>query len=236
MLKLVQNWLTPRANPIGVDFGTDCLRMAQVQQVDGDFRLIAAASADVPSHVRSNTPARINWFGDAARDLLSQGGFKGRNAVLALPAALMFIQHLRLPRTDDATLKKTIPFESRGKLPIDPSQCLLRHVIAGDIFSEQDPRCEVIVLAAAKEMVNQLLDSAARARLDVTGMNIEPMALIDCFAHVYRHKADSDAVNLFVDIGAVATRAIIAQAGNVMFVRNIAVGGDHLTRAVAVAT
>lgn len=235
MLKLVQNWLAPRANPIGIDFGSDCLRMAQVQEIDGDFRLIAAASADVPSHVRSNTPARILWFAEAARDLLTQGNFKGRAAVLTLPASMMFIQHLRLPRADEATLKKTIPFEARGKLPIDPSQCLMRHVIAGDIFSEQDPRCEVIVLAAAREMVNQLLDSAARAKLDVTGMNIEPMALIDCFAHVYRRKSDRGAVNFFVDIGAGATRAIITQGTNVMFARNISIGGDHLTRAVAAA-
>jgi type IV pilus assembly protein PilM len=236
MLKLVQNWLTPRCNPIGVDFGSDCLRMAQVQQVDGDHRLVAAASTDVPSHVRTNGPARILWFAEAVRDLLAQGNFKGRAAVLSLPASMMFIQHLRLPRVDEATLKKTLPFEARGKLPIDPSQCLMRHVIAGDIFSEQDPRCEVIVMAAAKEMVNQLLDSAARAKLDVIGMNVEPMALIDCFANVYRRKADKDTVNFYVDIGASATRAIIAQDGNVMFARSIPVGGDHLTRAVAAAT
>lgn len=30
MLGFVQNWLAPRANPIGVDFGSDCLRLAQV--------------------------------------------------------------------------------------------------------------------------------------------------------------------------------------------------------------
>jgi len=236
MLKLVQNWLAPRCNPIGVDFGSDCLRMSQVQQVDGDYRLIAAASADVPSHVRANPPARILWFTEAARDLLAQGQFKGRQAVLSLPASMMFIQHLRLPRVDDATLKKTLPFEARGKLPIDPSQCLLRHIIAGDIFSEQDPRCEVIVMAAARELVNQFLDAAARAKLDVIGMNVEPMALIDCFSQVYRRKSDRDTVNFFVDIGASATRAVIAQEGQVMFARSIPIGGDHFTRAVATAT
>src|ERR1700722_13514327 len=29
MLGLVQNWFGPRCNPIGVDFGSDCLRLAQ---------------------------------------------------------------------------------------------------------------------------------------------------------------------------------------------------------------
>lgn len=235
MLKLMQNWLTPRANPIGVDFGSDALRMAQVQVVDGEHRLIAAASCDVPSHVRNSGVARIQWFADAARDLLTQGNFKGRNAILSLPVNSMFIQHLRVPRSDDETLKKSLPFEARGKLPIDPAYCLMRHVIAGDVFSEQDPKSEVVVMAAPKEMVNQFLDAASRAKLDVTGMNVEPMAMIDCFSHVYRRKADQEVVTCYVDIGAVATRAVIALGGDILFARIIPIGGDHFTRAVSTA-
>ena len=48
MLGFVQSWFKPGANPIGVDFGSDCLRMAQVESQGGEYRLVAAASADVP--------------------------------------------------------------------------------------------------------------------------------------------------------------------------------------------
>ena len=42
-------------NPIGVDFGSDCLRMAQVQMGNGEPRIIAAASEtlNIP---QPNTP------------------------------------------------------------------------------------------------------------------------------------------------------------------------------------
>ena len=235
MLRLVQNWFAKSACPIGVDLGTDCLRMAQVQLVDNEFRLAAAASADVPSHVRTNTAAKLQWFSEAARDLLGQGGFKGRQVVLGLPASMLLIQHLRLPKLDEETLTKTLPFEARGKLPVDPGACLLRHIVAGDIFADQEPRSEVILMAAAREFVNQFLDAAARARLDVTGVNVEPKALIDCFANVYRRKVDREQTSCYVDIGASATRAIIARGEQVMFARSIPFGGDHLTRAVATA-
>lgn len=235
MLKLVQSWLSPRANPIGVDFGSDCLRIAQVSMQDGEPHLIAAASADVPAHLRNNTAARILWFADAARDLLGQGRFKGRQCTLALPSAAIYIQHLRLPRTDDETLKKTLPFEARGKLPIDPSRCLLRHVVAGELFSEQDPKVEVIVMAAAKDLVTQLLDAAARAKLDVIGMNTEAMSLIDCFSHVYRRKSDHESTTCYIDIGSSGTRTMIARGQEILFARTISIGGDHFTRAVSTA-
>src|SRR5947207_9482557 len=35
MLGFVQSWFAPGANPIGVDFGSDGLRMAQVEPLNG---------------------------------------------------------------------------------------------------------------------------------------------------------------------------------------------------------
>jgi type IV pilus assembly protein PilM len=235
MFSFVQNLLTPKSCPIGVDYGSDCLRMVQVQRSGTELKLIAAASADVPTHVRHDPNARLNFFVESARELLASGKFRGRQAVLGLPAASMFIQHLRMAKLDPDAMKKALPWELRGKLPIDPSHALLRHVIAGDVYEGQEPKSEVIVIAAAKEMVNQLLAAAAKAKLDVTGMNVEPKALVDCFSQIYRRKSDENATSCYVDIGCVATRAVIAKGAQILFARVIPVGGDHFSRATAQA-
>jgi type IV pilus assembly protein PilM len=227
--------LATNAGPIGVDFGSDCLRMAQVQVADGEPRIIAAASADVPAHVRNDPAARASFFVETVKDLVAQGKFKGRQAVLAVPAAQMFIQHLRIPKMDEEALKKALPWEARGKLPIDPTQAVLRHTVAGEIYQDSEPKDEVILMAAARETVNTLLASAAKAKLDVIGMNVEPMAIVDCFGHVYRRKADQKSVVCFVDVGWKSSRAIIAEGQRILFARSIPVGGEHLNRAVAQA-
>jgi type IV pilus assembly protein PilM len=134
---------------------------------------------------------------------------------------------------DDDSLKKALPWEARGKLPIDPAQALLRHVVAGEVYQDSEPKNEVVLMAASREMVNQYLAAAARARLDVVGMNVEPKAMIDCFSQIYRRKIDGEATSCFVDIGNTASRAIIARAGQILFARVIPIGGDHFTRAVA---
>ncbi len=233
MLGFVSNWFAQPANPIGVDFGTQSLKMAQVSVENGEPRLIAAARADVPSNVRNDPQARLSFFVQTVRDLLAQGNFRGRQAVLALPASSMHIQHLRLPRMDDEATRKALPWEARGKLPIDPSQALLRHLIAGEIYHEQDPRNEVILMAAARDTVNQFLDAANRARLTVIGMSVEPLAIVHCFGHIYRRKNDAEIISCFIDLGASATRAIIARGSQVMFARVIPVGGHHFDRATA---
>ena len=237
MFNLVKNSLGgmfgTKANPIGVDFGTDSLKMAQVMWEGADPRLIAAASAEVPSHVRNNAAARFAFFTETVRELLSTGGFKGRRAILALPAASMHIQHIRLAKMDDEMMKKALPWEARGKLPIDPSHALMRHLIAGEVYHESEPKNEIILMAAARDMVNQLLDAAGKAKLDVIGMSVEPSALVDCFGHIYLRSEDFTAVNCFVDIGCASSRAVIAQGSRILFARSIKIGGEHLTRAVA---
>jgi type IV pilus assembly protein PilM len=233
MLGFVQNWFAPRANPIGVDFGSDCLRMAQCQFVGNEYRLVAAASADVPAHVKADVSARLAFFVETTRDLLAQGSFRTRQAVLALPASVMFIQHLRMAKMTEEETRKALPWEARGKLPIDPTQALLRHVTAGEIYQDQEPKNEVIVMAAAREFVNQLLASAASARLDVIGMNVEPKALVDCFSHVHKRQADLDSTSCYLDIGSSGTRAIIARGAQIFFARTIPIGGDHFAKATA---
>jgi type IV pilus assembly protein PilM len=233
MLRFVQSWFATPANPIGVDFGSDCLRMAQVENQGGEMRLVAAASADVPHHVRQNPAARAAFFAETVKDLLNHGNFRGRRAVLALPAASMYIQHLRLPKLDDAEMKKALPFEAAGKIPIDPAAALMRHLVAGEVYQDQEPKNEVILMAANRELVNQLLQAAARARLDVVGMSVEPKAIVDCFGHVYRRKVDVDVTSCFVDIGSVSSRAVVARGSQILFARVIPVGGDHFSRAVA---
>jgi len=235
MLSFVQNFFAPKMNPIGIDFGTDCLRLAQVVPFDHEHKLIAAASADVPAHVRNNASARLQFFVETTRDLLAQGNFRTREAVLAMPAASVFIQHLRLPKLSDEETRKALPWEARGKLPIDPNQALMRHVIAGEVYQDQEPKNEVILMAAAREVVNNFLAAAAKAKLDVVGMNVEPRALVDCFSHVYHRRGDGEMTSCFVDIGCASTRAVIARRGEILFARVIPIGGDHFNRASATA-
>ena len=235
MLSFVKNWLNAAARPIGIDFGSDSLKLAQVARAGNEWRLAAAACADVPGHVRRDVGARMNFFVQTVRELLAQGNFSGRRAYLALPMSSMFIQHLRLARMDDEAMKKAIPWEARGKLPIDPSHALIRHHVAGDVYNEQEPKSEVIIMAAGRDLVNQFLQIAAKARLDVVGMNVEPRVIVDCFANIYRRKSDAEVTNCFVDMGCSGTRAVIARGTHILFARSINIGGDHLTRAVASA-
>ncbi|CAN5478004.1 hypothetical protein BH10PLA1_BH10PLA1_19160 [soil metagenome] len=233
MFSFVQNWFSPSVNPIGIDFGSDHLRMAQVQLDWADHKLLAAASTDVPSYAQSDFDARLDFFSEAVRELLTRGHFKARRAVLALPASLMYVQHVRLPKRDESKLKDAVRASVKGKLPIETDGALIRHIIAGDVDGGRNQ--EVIVLAAPREAVDKYLAACSRAKLDVVGMMVEPCALVDCFGHIHRRKIDASVVSMYIDLGASATRVTIARGQQILFARSIPLGAEEYNRAVAEA-
>jgi type IV pilus assembly protein PilM len=235
MFGFIQSIFAPPAHPIGVDFGAGTLRLAQVQSEGDDFKLLAAASAEVPAEVRDDPDARLQFFAETTRNLLTHGKFHGRRAVLGSPSSVVHTQHLTVEHVEEKFLKDAIQAQAKLKLPFDPAQALMRHAVAGQSPDKDDPRLHVVVMAADTRWVNQYIAAAKKARLDVVAMNMPQLALIDCFAAVYRRAADQQSVRMYVDIGGSGTRVSIAQGTRLLFARNLAIGGDHLTAAVAEA-
>lgn len=229
MLKFVQRLVAPKPSPIGVSLGTDFLRLAQVQQVDAEWRLVAAAEAEVPAEARKEAASRLEFFSDMAKTMLSHGGFSGRQVILAMPAAMMCAQHLRLPKMDEESLRKALPWELRGKMPIDPSRAIMRHIVAGEVYQDREPSQEVVVLAAPKDAIQQYVKTAERARLDVVGMESDSLAIVNSVGMSFKGK-DAEPVVGLVDIGAAGTRLVIVQGGHVLFARFIAIGGAAIAK------
>jgi type IV pilus assembly protein PilM len=148
---------------------------------------------------------------------------------------MMHVQHLRLPKMDDESLRKALPWEVRGKIPIEPSKAALRHIVAGEIFQDQEAKLEVVVMAVEKDKVDRIIKAVEAAKLQVVGLQPEPKALIECFRGVFRRKAEGEMTTLFIDIGFSGTRAIVASADEVLFARFIPIGGDQFNYAASVA-
>ena len=213
MLGFVQNWLTPKANPIGVDFGSDCLRLAQVQWTRR--RVPARSPPPAPTSPRTSAhdpaaPAQV-----LRRDR-PRPARPGR-----LPAAASASWRCRrrrctsstcgCPRWTTSELSKALPLEARGKLPIDPgarpaAAHRRRRRLPGPGAEERSHRDG----RRSARLVNQFLAAAAKAKLDVVGMNVEPKALRRLLhARVPPQERRGDRRSCFVDIGCGATRAMI---------------------------
>jgi type IV pilus assembly protein PilM len=130
-------------------------------------------------------------------------------------------------------LTKALPFEAAGKLPFDANRAVIRHAVAGEVYQNQEARQEVIVMAAPRDAVDRHLNVLSKQKLEVVGIHVEPHALIECFSHLFRRKADENVCTMFIDMGAGATHVVITHGKGMVFAKHVSIGGDILNRAVA---
>jgi type IV pilus assembly protein PilM len=237
MLAFFKQLLTPQKSAIGVSFGTHAIRLAhcslESSSKQHEHILHAAAICAVPEDVRTQEAVRSRFYVDSLKAALVRGRFSTRRAVLGVPNWMVHVRQLRVPKVDPTQLPSAIEAELSGKLASDISNYSIRHTVAGDLNSDQGNKQEVVVYAIEKNTLQELLDGAEAAKLDVVGVGIETKAIVDCFGHVYRRKIDATAVTMFIDIGGGGTRCIIARGAQTLFTRSIPIGGEHFDHALA---
>jgi len=220
--------------PIGVDLGTSVVKMVQLRQTGEEYKLLAAGSEAIPHLPREDLTQRLDFLSGAIRRTLKTGGFVGRKCVLAIPADATFVHHIKVPHVPANRFHEALLNELQGKLPYSIEDAIVRHLVAGKVGGEGgDAKQEVIVISASRALVEEYLAVSRRARLDVVGINVEPCAIIECFARLFSRASDAERTILFVDMGAASTQVVFSHGEKLVFARNLSTGGDALDNAVA---
>jgi len=227
--------LKTRTLPIGVDLGTTGVKMVQLSCVEGQLALLAAGYAEVPPSSNGALDDRLGLLGERLRYLHKAHVFKGRQCVLALPAATTFVQHVKTIKASGPELEQALYSELDGKLPFQPAEAVIRHIVVGEIHHEHEVRQEIIVAAAARQVVEDYLEMMRRCKLDVLALDIEPCAILECFARLFRRAQDDRRVTLFLDLGQAFTQVVIAHGAKLVFARNVPMGARQIEEAAGAA-
>lgn len=225
-------FLRQKVFPIGVDLGSSNVKLVQLSGAGGGLSLAAAAQAEVPHEIRGNPSALQEWYVETVRELLSSKPFKETQVITCLPARELLVQHLRLAKMDEAQLEKTLPWEAQGKVPFDIHRARLRHIIAGEVYEGSETKQEVILMAASHSVVEQHLSFIERTKVQIDSINVEPCAMVNCFAHLLDRQSESSGGVMFIDLGHSCTKVVITHGPNIVFCRTIGIAAEHMIRAI----
>ena len=219
--------------PIGVDLGTSIAKLAQMKVREDGIELLAAGAVEIPPEARMDRRARLRWLAEGIPRVLQSKLFKGRQCILGLPAQDVSVHHVKLPKASAEDTARAVVMELEGKLPCPTDQAVVRHVVAGDLYGDGEPRQEVIAIAVQRSTLEEYLGLARRVRLDVVGVNVECCAIVECFARLFRRTGDSARTTMYLDIGHSSTQVVLSHGQRMVFARNLAMGGERFDKAVA---
>ena len=235
--------------PIGIHLDPDAVYMTQLEQHGRGMKVVSKASQRLSTS--AETVARVAAASAGGRETaervysqarqfvrrkVAANGFRGRDVVISLPQEDLVIQHVRMPPMQPEELKAALPYELQGKLPFDPKDAVVRHIVAGAISENNETKHDVLVLAASRHVVEKHVSAMTRMGLNVTGVGVEPCAMCYCYAYAAAHSGPSQegpACVMIVFLGLRTTHVAILRGQETTFAKGIEQGTDSLIDAVA---
>ncbi len=215
--------LKKRTYSIGIDIDRDSLRLAQLGDNGRGLKLIAGNSQERPEEIKAGSSTWQRWAIETIHLLSSYGGFRGKGIVATLPTSDIFIDHIKMPKTDDGKLEDAIFSKIKQKLPFEP---LRQNTMIKYIPAEQD---NVIVLAAERKLIDRHLAIYEEAGLAIKSICIWPVALANCYTRFFgRRKSDLETVVMLICIEQNHTNVLICRYKNPLFARTISMGAEQL--------
>jgi Tfp pilus assembly PilM family ATPase len=170
-----------------------------------------------------NCPAWQRWAIDAIHHLRADGQFRGRDVVVALPAADLFVDHLKCPQPSEGKPEEAAFSKIRHKLPPGWTR---GNIVIKCIPMEQD---NALVIAAERAIVERHLAIYERARLKVKSMAIWPVAMAACYARFFaRRGVDQYAVVMLLDIQSDCSNVVVCRSANLLSAYSIPIGARRL--------
>ena len=201
---------------LGIDFGTRTVKCAVVERALRSSALVDFQQEAV--HAPYDDKAR-----QAALERLLGRVRKGDDTFEAgLPAAACMHRVLTFPFDDDKSLREAVGFELESHIPIDLDDVVVDFVVAGEVRGGD---FEVLTVAAPKTEVASSLEVMKRAGAEPRALTLVPLA---CASMLAQLPAYAEGRTLLLDIGAKGTEAVLAEAGQALFIRSLSVGSDDV--------
>ena len=221
-----------RSSPayIGVDFGSSELKAIQFS---------ASSQGPVLEHVHKvPTPSGAMKDGvvtdpavvaESLRQLMSDGAFTAKRTVTAVAGPTVVVRQVSMPQMSERELRESTKYEAERFLPYAVDEAQIDAKILGK--SEDGQNMDVLIVAAQKDLVLSQVSALQLAGLTPQVVEVEPFAMTR--AMIAADDPIFERNVAIINLGASSSSINITKAGFVPFTRNVPIGGDALTRAIA---
>ncbi len=176
----------------------------------------------------NNTIAKPDVVAEKLANLLEKNDLTEMRAVIAMPAAGVFMKRITLPKMPLDEIRAALEMDRESYLPSSVGEVKMDYHVIGEKGKNS---YEVLVVASKADLVQSYMDVVAAAGSEVAIVDVDYFALQNCFELSYPELVEKAVV--LIDIGARNTNINICRAGTSLFAGNILMGGRLFTEAIS---
>ena len=210
---------------MAIDIGTSHIKLAEIEETRRGLVLTKFALQPVAQGVISGgeivDPTNV---AQAIEQLVSGAKSKRKHVATAMWGASVIVKKIAMPRMDEKLVAEQIRWEAEQYIPFDINEMSIDHFVLKTKGSSES--MEVLLIAAKQDFVFRYIEAIEGAGLKCAIIDVVGFALANCFEANY---GVLDEVIGIVNIGSGVTNLVVIEKGNVIFSRDVPVGGFNYT-------
>lgn len=221
---------------IGLDIGANSVKLAELIVSPRKVTLEGFSMVPSPQDVVQNSGVieGSELVSSAVKQALSELKTKRKLVASGLWGSSVVVKRISVPRVEEGLISEQIRWEAEQYIPYDIKEVNLDYKILnavgglGDNFDGEN--MDILLVAAKQEAVFGVAEVIEMSGLNCAMVDIEGFALANCFERNYGE--DSNELIALFNIGAVVTNVVILQGKEIIFCRDVPIGGDTYTLAL----
>ena len=165
---------------VGLDIGSDHLRLAQVKPAGSTYTLTGNAMVGVPmGAVVEGEIVDVEAVGASVRELVRTSGMHPKNVAIGVSNQKVVVRLIDLPFMEQAELQGAIQYQAQDYILIPIEDAILDFQIIGDYMTAADEHMmEVLLVAAQRDMVNNAVRAVEEAGLKLQQIDVTSFAIV----------------------------------------------------------
>ena len=232
VILLQRGWFTSgmivSGKKIGVDAGASLVKIIELVKSGGGMAL--EKWSFMPFRVPKDSPpeALIQVQAKAIDAAINKCDCKCRDIVVGVPGNSAFIRNIKLPPVPPSKIDQIVRYEIQQTIPFPIENIALDYQV---LDPDESSEIEVIMVAMKGEAAETFISDIEQAKVKVGVVDSIPLALYNCYRYNgYSNKEDCTAI---VELGAASTNILIELNGELRYCRNVNIGGNNITEAIA---
>ena len=227
---------------VGLDIGTSAVRAALLQSGKGMPVLKRYGEVALPpGAVDGGEVIEPEVVQEAIAQLWKRAKLPKKNVVLGLANQRIIVRPVDVPSLSDEALKESLATHVADFIPMPVAEAVLDFLPLGGALEEDQAEEDddggrtlgtrpILVVAAQRQMVDELLAVVEQAGLKVIALDLQAFALVRA---VYGARIPlGEPPEAIVSIGAGLTQVVITKDGEAVFFRLVPFGGNEFTEAL----
>lgn len=214
---------------IGLDIGTSTIKIAELDVSSKGANLVSFGFTPTPQGaIVAGDIANIAAIGVAVSGLVAEVRSKRKQVALGMWGTSVIIKKITIPKVERKLIADQLRWEAEQYIPFDINDISLAHHIIEN--SQAPDTLDILLVAAQNEMVRQYSSLASEAKLQLAVLDVSGFALANAFE--FNYGRISGQTIALLNIGAGNTNFVVISNGDVIFCRDIPIGGANYTHEI----